>query len=78
MKNLGGGGGVRKFFSIFSWGIKIFCLNFIGYEIFFGILEFHSDPVPDIKNDRSLTFHLLWRTYFMDRPLTLVSQSTAR
>ena len=47
-------GGVRKFFSVFSWGTKIFCLNFMGYEIFFGILEFHSAPVPGIKTDRSL------------------------
>ena len=27
----------------------------MGYEIFFGILEFHSAPVPGIKTDRSLT-----------------------
>ena len=26
----------------------------MGYEIFFGILEFHSAPVPGIKTDRSL------------------------
>ena len=45
---------MRKFFSVFSSGTKIFCLNFMGYEIFFGILEFHSAPVPGIKTDRSL------------------------
>ena len=50
------GGGMRKFLSVFSWGMKIFCLNFMEYEFFFGILEFHSAPVPRIKNDQSLTF----------------------
>ena len=47
-------GGVRNFFSVFSWGMKIFCLNFMGYEFFFGLLEFHSAPVPGIKTGRSL------------------------
>ena len=46
--------GVPKFFPVFSWGTKFFCVNFVGYEIFFGILEFHSAPVPGIRNDRSL------------------------
>ena len=45
---------MRKFFSIFSWGTKIFCLIFMGYEIFIGILEFHSAPVPVIQNELSL------------------------
>ena len=45
---------MRKFFSAFSWGTKIFCQNFMGYEIFFGILEFHSAPVPGIITDQSL------------------------
>ena len=47
-------GGVRNFFSVFSCGTKTFCLNFMGYEIFFGILEFHSALVPGIRSDRSL------------------------
>ena len=62
-------GGVRKFFSVFSWGTKIFCLNFMGYEIFFGILEFHSAPVPGIKTDRSL----IWRSRF---PFLLIHKPT--
>ena len=49
-----GGRGVLKFFWVFPWGTKIFFLNFMGYEIFFGILEFHSAQVPGIKTDRSL------------------------
>ena len=56
MQNSGGG---QKFFSVFSWGTKIFCLIFMGYEIFLGILEFHSAPVPGIKTDRSLI--ALWK-----------------
>ena len=50
---------MRKFFSVFSWGTKIFCPNFMGYEIFFGILRFHSAPVPGIKTDRSLNNKIL-------------------
>ena len=59
------GGGLRKFFSVFSWGTKTFCLNFMGYEIFFGILEFHSAPVPGIKTDRSLSDSFPARTMIM-------------
>ena len=33
--------------------------EFYGVRIFFGILEFHSAPVPGIKNDRSLNSFLL-------------------
>ena len=28
----------------------------MGYEIYFGILEFHFAPVPGIKTDRFLSF----------------------
>ena len=48
------GRGVRKFFSIFPWGTKIFSLIFMGYRNFFGIWKFHSALVPGIKNDWSL------------------------
>ena len=33
-KNAKSGGWVRKFFSVFSWGKKIFCLNFMGMNSF--------------------------------------------
>ena len=48
------GGGVGKFSSLFLWGTKSFCLHFMGYEIFLGILEFDSAPVLGIKTGRSL------------------------
>ena len=37
--------GVRKHFVSISWGMKFF----------FGILGFHPAPLPDIKNDWSLS-----------------------
>ena len=60
MQNSEGG---AKIFRKILWGTKIFCLNFMGYEIFFGILEFHSAPVPGIKTDRSLTLSLTIFSY---------------
>ena len=56
-------GGVRKFFSVFSWGTKIFCLNFMGYDIFLGILEFHSAQVPGIESDQSLISYYFGGVY---------------
>ena len=48
-----GGGGAKIFLSIFMGYEKILS-EFHRYEIFLGILEFHSDLVPGIKTDRSL------------------------
>ena len=55
---------MRKFFSVFSWDTKIFCLNFLGYEFFFGILEYHSAPVLCIKTDWSLSIAVVGVKYY--------------
>ena len=46
-------GGTKIFLNIFM-GYENILSKFHGVWNFFGILEFHSAPVPDIKKDRSL------------------------
>ena len=47
------GGGAKIFLSIFIWYENILS-EFHEVWIFFGILEFHSTPVPGIQTDWSL------------------------
>ena len=47
------GGGAKIFLSIFM-GYENILSEFHGVWNFFGILEFHSAPVPGIKTDQSL------------------------
>ena len=49
------GGGAKIFLSIFMGYENFIVWISWGMKFFFGILEFHSAPVPGIKTDRSLT-----------------------